>query len=96
MSFFDKLKQMLDLDLEDEEFEDFDAFDEWSVNNSTYKPKPLKLIDKFNKKTDKGISEELQEKLVMNEDLSIKECIELIEHATNKLNKSIGLNDKER
>lgn len=85
MGFMDKLKKIMDIDFEDD-FDDYDDF----VAESYKEP----LFPKAKDKT--GISEKVQEKLVMNEDLSIKECIDILEHTTQKLKKSLGLDELEK
>lgn len=47
----------------------------------------MKLINKNNKS--KELSEEVQEKVTMNEMLSLKECIELLEYSINTLERTL-------
>lgn len=47
----------------------------------------MKLINKNNKS--KELSEEVQEKVIMNEMLSLKECTELLEYSINTLERTL-------
>lgn len=48
----------------------------------------MKLINKNNKS--KELREEVQEKVIMNEMLSLKECTELLEYSINTLERTLG------